>query len=115
MMERIAGQGERQQVPGSSRNLFKTHFAIAAAILVFALLGYLSLTYLFPDGSNGELSPREIAEYIEYYASDLEEGFYYEVLDDIGVEDKVDHEYEEIIIDYLIDQGIDYQSIIENL
>ena len=115
MMERIARKEEGQQVPGLYRRLFKTRFAIAAAILAFALLGYLSLTYLFPDGSNQELSSQEIAEYIEYYASDLEEGVYYEVLDDIDVEKTVNHEYEEIIIDYLIDQGIDYESIIENL
>lgn len=115
MMQRIGNEGERQQVIRPGRKLFKPQFAVAAAILAFAVLGYLSLRYLFTDSTNQELSPQEIAEYIEYYASDLDEGLYYEVLDDIEVDESANREYEKLVIDYLIDQGIDYASIIENL
>lgn len=97
------------------QRFFKPPLAIAAAILVFAILGYLSIRYLFSDGVNQELSPQEIAKYIEYYSSDLDEGLYYEVLNEIEVDETVDIDYEEIIIDYLLGQDVDYQSIMENL
>ena len=115
LMEQIAHQGDRQEILGPLRRFLKPPLAIAAAILVFAILGYLSIRYLFSDGVNQEFSSQEIAEYIEYYSSDLDEGLYYEVLDEIEVDETVDIDYEEIIIDYLLDQGIDYQSIMENL
>jgi hypothetical protein len=115
MMERIGKQGERQRTGHAFRRFFKPQLAIAAAILAFAILGYLSVRYLFSDGANAELSPQEIAEYFEYYSSELDEGLYYEVLDEMEVDEPDDREYDEIIIDYLLDQGIDYQLIMENL
>ncbi len=115
LMERIGHQGDRQEILRPLQRFFKPPLAIAAAILVFAILGYLSIRYLFSDGVNQELSPQEIAEYIEYYSSDLDEGLYYEVLDEIEVDETVDIDYEEIIIDYLLGQDVDYQSIMENL
>ncbi len=115
MMERINHQEERQQVVHPVRRLIRSPLTIAASIVVFAVLGYLSVRYLMSDGINQQLSSQEIAEYIEYYASDLDEGVYYEVLDEMAPEETEDQEYNEIMIDYLLDQGIDYQSIIENL
>ncbi len=115
LMERIGRQGERQKVLPPYRRLFKSQFAIAAAIVVFAVLGYLSIRYFVPDGVNRKLSPQEIAEYMEYYASDLDEELYYEVLDEIEAEETADHEYEDLVIDYLLDHDIDYQSIMDNL
>ena len=115
MMERITRQEERQQIVHPFRRFFRRPLAVAAAIMVFAILGYLSIRYLISDGVNQQVSSQEIAEYIEYYASDLDEEFYYEVLDEIDVDETADQGYDEIVIDYLLDQGVDYQSIIENL
>ncbi len=115
MMERITQQEERQQIVHPLRRLFHRPLAVAAAIMVFAILGYLSIRYLMSDGVNQQLSSQEIAEYIEFYTSDLDEGLYYEVLDEIDVDEPADSGYNEIVIDYLLDQGVDYQSIIENL
>jgi hypothetical protein len=115
MMERIGKQGERQQTKLTFRRFFKPQLVIAAAILAFAILGYLSVRYLFSDGIDPELSTQEIAEYFEYYSSEFEEELYYEVLDEMEVDEPDDHDYNEIIIDYLLNQGIDYQLIMENL
>ena len=47
LMERIGRQGERQKVLPPYRRLFKSQFAIAAAIVVFAVLGTFQSDILF--------------------------------------------------------------------
>ncbi|UCG28608.1 MAG: hypothetical protein JSV24_04420 [Bacteroidales bacterium] len=96
------------------RIVFKLHPGLAAAILGFAIIGYFTIRSLITDPSKGELSSGEIAEFFEFYSSELDEGMLFEVLDDIRP-DTTDDGFNELMINYLLDHDIDYRSIIEEL
>ena len=57
----------------------------------------------------------EIAEYVDYYSSELDESMYYELLDEINEEESTQNNFDEMVISYLVDQGIDFQTIVEEL
>ena len=100
--------------PSWFRAYLRLHPGMAAAILGFAVIGYVAVRFLITDPVTNELSSGEVAEYVEYYASELEEGMLLEIIDDIQT-DVTDDEYDELMINYLLDQDIDYRSIIEEL
>lgn len=115
IMERMKDAKYGQQRGYRLWTSFRPHLAIAATIIVFVIISYASVKLLFSDSTDQEFSSLEIAEYIEYYSSDLDEILFYEVLDDIQEQELNAADYEEVIINYLLDQDIDFQSIVEVL
>ena len=115
LMERLEGEDSSKRTTKYIWTYFKPHLAIAATILAFAIISYTTVQLFFSDGSTSEFSNMEIAEYVEYYSSELDESMYYELLDEIHEEETTQNNYDEMVIRYLVDQDIDFQTIVEEL
>jgi hypothetical protein len=115
LMEKLDSVSTPEGEQGSIWSVIRPRLAIAATIIGFALIGYTSVKLISRERPSSEFSGTEIAEYIEYYSSDLDEGIYYEVLDEIYDEESRDPVLNDVIIDYLVDQDIDYLTLIEEL
>ena len=115
LMERLDSRSAQTGDPRSVWLYVKPRLAIAATILAFALIGYTSVKLITRERPASEFSGMEIAEYIEYYSSELDESMYYEVLDELYDEESNDPGLNDVIIDYLVDQDIDYLTLIEEL
>ena len=110
---------ESENKPVKVRHLvpvtYRSSLAIAATILAIAVIGYLTVLIVSTDKPGTQLAAPEIAEYIEYYASELDESDYYDLLDESYTDESIEDNYEDVVINYLVDQNIDFQTIVEEL
>lgn len=88
---------------------------LAFLIVGFILIAYVSFKLFLSDNLKTELSANDIAEIIEYNAYDFDENLFIEALEETDFEIIEDAEYTNEIIDYLIEENIDYLTLINEL
>ena len=93
----------------------RPQLAVAASIIAFAVIGYFGYKLIHSDNSASELTSGEIAEYVEYYSSEIEEDMFIEMLEENKFPEADYRDLSDEIIIYLVDENIDYQSIVEQL
>lgn len=115
IQEAIHVQKETEPVKPFAFRFIRPQLAIAASIIIFAMLGYLGYKSIYSYKSSIELTSGEIAEYVEYYSSEIDEDLFIELLDENKLPKANFSDLSDEIITYLIDESIDYQSIVEQL
>ncbi len=93
----------------------RPQLAVAASIIALAVIGYFGYKLIHSDNSASELTSGEIAEYVEYYSSEIEEDMFIEMLEENKFPEADYRDLSDEIIIYLVDENIDYQSIVEQL
>lgn len=115
IQEAIHVQKETEPVKPFIFRVIRPRLAVAASIIVFAVIGYFGYKLIHSDNSAPELTSGEIAEYVEYYSSEIDEDLFIELLDENKLPKANFSDLSDEIITYLVDENIDYQSIIEML
>jgi len=115
IQEAIHVQKETEPAKSFIFRYIRPQLAVAASIIIFAILGYLGYKSIYSYNSSIELTSGEIAEYVEYYSSEIDEDMFIELLDDNKLPKANFSDLSDEIITYLVDENIDYQSIIELL
>ena len=115
IQEAIHIQKETEPVKSFIFRFIRPQLAIAASIIIFAMLGYLGYKSIYSHKSSIELTSGEIAEYVEYYSSEIDEDLFIELLDEDKLPKANFFDLSDEIITYLVDENIDYQSIVEHL
>ena len=95
-------------------SLIKPHLMLAAAMIGFALISYTVVKHLLPDRP-GYSMDIETADLTEYISQQVDESVILEHFNNEANEsDDFDLDNDEII-EYLINENIDYLTIYENL
>jgi hypothetical protein len=113
--ETIHAQKETEQVKHLFLKKIRPHLAVAASIVVFTVIGYFGYKLIYSNNSNIELTSGEITDYVEYYSSEIEENMFIEMLEEDKLPEADYSDLSDEIITYLVDENIDYQSIIDVL
>jgi hypothetical protein len=111
--------GESQEVVESSESggLFKLkpYFALAAMIVGFTIIGYTGFRYILDKQTmHGGLSDEEIISYLESNSGYFYDDQLYDVQLEEGTE-TIEEELSEEIIEYLVEDEIDYNTLINEL
>lgn len=115
IQEAIHVQKETEPVKPFTFRAIRPQLAVAASIIAFAVIGYFGYKLIHSDNSASELTSDELAEYVEYYSSEIDEDLFIELLDENKLPKANFFDLSDEIITYLVDENIDYQSIIELL
>ena len=93
----------------------KPKLYLAAAITGIILLTYAGIKLLSPSDNGSYYSVEQITEIIESNPYDFDENLFLEALEDTMPEEVDDEIYTEEIINFLLDENIDYETIINEL
>jgi len=115
ILEAIHVQKETGPVKPFIFRAIRLQLAVAASIIAFAVIGYFGYKLIHSDNSASGLTSGEIAEYVEYYSSEIEEDMFIEMLEENKLPEADYSDLSDEIITYLVDENIDYQSIVEQL
>ncbi|MCK4661232.1 MAG: hypothetical protein KAT68_00090 [Bacteroidales bacterium] len=91
-------------------------YIYAFSLIIVMVFSYTVMTNYFNNNANQLLTSDEICEIIEYDVYEYDEALFVDALldDDYDISDS-DNDASEEIIDYLLDDNIDYNTIIEEL
>jgi len=93
----------------------KPYFALAAMIIGFTIIGYTGFRYILDKQTmQGELTEEEIISYLQSNS----EYFYDDQLYDVDLEEDfelLEEEFSEEIIEYLVDDELDYNILVNEL
>ncbi len=97
----------------------RPHLMLAASMALLVIISYATLKYLLPDIKNDGAAYDSIG-ITEYLAQEMDETTLLENIDladiySIGSGSTENEQYEDEIIDYLIEENINYEDILENL
>lgn len=97
----------------------RPHLMLAASMVLFVIISYATLKFLLPDIQNDEAVYDSIS-ITEYLAEEIDETTLLENIDladifSIGSGITENDQYKDEIIDYLIEENINYEDILENL
>jgi hypothetical protein len=82
-------------------------FLIAASVIGFIFISFVGIKFLLGDRKINTISNNEAIEYVDFYASDFDETLLIESIDELEDLNQEISVQSEIIIDYLINEGID--------
>lgn len=103
----------RQQRKNSFTNLFTNQLALAASLVAFALISYFSVHFILNIGIKEKKTI--YSEVVENEIEDFDLELLIDIYSDGIFENNTDKDYESEIIDFLVAENIDLQSIVAEL
>ena len=121
LTDKITGRTELEKKrPGPAFfTIARPHLMLAASMALLVIISYATLKFLLPDIQNDEATYDSIG-ISEYLAQEIDEVTLLENIDladiySIGSGITENDQYENEIVEYLIEENINYEDILENL
>lgn len=106
---RLATKNERQ------RWVIRTQLAFAAGIIGFALIIFSGVHMMFGNKGLKESSGIYITELTELEFGNISDDMLFEMIESFPIESEINYVMEDLIIEYLMNSKVNYETIIKEL
>ncbi len=113
--EAVSGEQSGAEAPRGFFSLLRPQLALAAGFLILVVAGYVAVQLILKPGNGNGNNYQNIAEYVEFNLDDFDESEIMEMVGGNPTEKESFADLDEEIIEYLVNENIDENTILEQL